>query len=476
MLFIAQIISAGLNFVFIMYISRYLGAESFGILNYALAFAYIFQVFAEFGLSTLTVREVARNKELTGKYLGNILVIKSLIIAIIICIITVIVYFAGYSEQTIRIIYILAFANFLYLFTAIFNSVFQAHEKMEYQSFGNIISGILMVIGAAIALTSGMGLFEIALIYLITNLSVFLYSTITYIYFFRLPRLEVDLKFWKATLRESFPYGLSGIFQTIYGQINMIILVMAGNAAVGWFSAASKICSVYILLPYVFNISLYPLMSRLYVTSNTAFQSVFEQYLKYMAILGMMIGIITMLFADRIILLIYDNSYANSIIVLQILIWWPVLIFFKIVFTQLLESSNAQAIVTKVTGICMVESIILNLLLIPVFSYTGAAIAVVLTELTALILYVIISSKIRCKLSMDNIFNLLKVMVASLLTGVFIILLYNIYILILLPLSLAFYALVLLFLRVFNREDIIILNDLTNRKTAETLSLPEANK
>jgi len=42
-----------------MYTARYLGAESFGILSFALAFTGILGVFADLGLCQLTVREIA---------------------------------------------------------------------------------------------------------------------------------------------------------------------------------------------------------------------------------------------------------------------------------------------------------------------------------------------------------------------------------------------------------------------------------
>ena len=78
-LLFAQIASYILGFFFIMYTARYLGAAGFGInpfrksvygkmlrLSFALAFTGIFGVFSDLGLSTLTVREVARDKSLAG--------------------------------------------------------------------------------------------------------------------------------------------------------------------------------------------------------------------------------------------------------------------------------------------------------------------------------------------------------------------------------------------------------------------------
>ena len=71
-LLISQIIGRVLSFFYIMYTARYLGAEGFGILSFALAFTGIFGVFADLGLSTLTIREVVRDKSSANKYIENV--------------------------------------------------------------------------------------------------------------------------------------------------------------------------------------------------------------------------------------------------------------------------------------------------------------------------------------------------------------------------------------------------------------------
>jgi len=76
----SQVVSYVIGFFFVMYTARYLGAEGFGILSFALAFTGIFGVFADLGLRQLTVREVARDKSLAGKYLGNIAAMKVILV------------------------------------------------------------------------------------------------------------------------------------------------------------------------------------------------------------------------------------------------------------------------------------------------------------------------------------------------------------------------------------------------------------
>ena len=68
-LLVSQIASYIIGFFYIMYTARYLGTAGFGILSFALAFTGIFGVFSDLGLSTLTVREVARDKSLASKNL-----------------------------------------------------------------------------------------------------------------------------------------------------------------------------------------------------------------------------------------------------------------------------------------------------------------------------------------------------------------------------------------------------------------------
>ena len=81
-LLVSDIISKALGFFYVMYTARYLGAEGFGVLSFALAFTGIFGVFTDLGLQQLTVREVARNRSLAGKYLGNIAVMKLILVII----------------------------------------------------------------------------------------------------------------------------------------------------------------------------------------------------------------------------------------------------------------------------------------------------------------------------------------------------------------------------------------------------------
>jgi Polysaccharide biosynthesis protein. len=127
----SQVVSYVFGFFYVMYTARYLGAEGFGVLSFALAFTGIFGVFSDLGVSTLTVREVARDKSLAGKYLGNIVVMKVILVAITFGLIALTINLLGYPEQTIKVVYLVALYIIFGAFSNIFNSIFQAYEKMN---------------------------------------------------------------------------------------------------------------------------------------------------------------------------------------------------------------------------------------------------------------------------------------------------------------------------------------------------------
>ena len=133
-LLVSQIASYILGFFYIMYTARYLGAAGFGILSFALAFTGIFGVFSDLGLSTLTVREVARDKSLASKYLGNIAVMKVILVIITFGLIALTINLLGYPEQTIKVVCLVALSIIFSAFSGMFYSIFQAYEKMEYIS------------------------------------------------------------------------------------------------------------------------------------------------------------------------------------------------------------------------------------------------------------------------------------------------------------------------------------------------------
>ena len=74
---VAEVVQKGVGFLIVVWLARHFGPATYGQWAFALSFVALFAVLADFGFSTLTVREVARDKLKTAQYINNIVIINN---------------------------------------------------------------------------------------------------------------------------------------------------------------------------------------------------------------------------------------------------------------------------------------------------------------------------------------------------------------------------------------------------------------
>ncbi len=421
LMFSSQVISYILLFFATIYTARYLGTEGFGILSLALAITGIYAIFADLGLNTFIVREVSKNTSISDKYLTNTFLMKIILALITFFITYLTVTIVNYSQEVSLAIYIILISMIFSSFTGILNSIFQAHEKMEYQSLSNILNGIIMFGIVLFAIYNNLGLLSFAIIYLISSIIILIYSFIVYLLKFHISKFEVDLKFWKPTITEAWPFGISGLFAMVFVWIDSFLLsIIIGNDSVGIYNAAYRLIMFLLFIPTILNMVMFPLMSKFFVSSENSLKKILRKYFKLMLIIAIPIGISTMILSDKIILLIFGSNYTGSIIALQILIWATVFIFLNSAYIQLLQSTNQQRSLMKIATVGMVVNILLNILLIPKFSYIGASAVTVLTEFIILVLVFYKVNYMGYDILIQELNDIIKVVFTSIVIGIFI--------------------------------------------------------
>jgi O-antigen/teichoic acid export membrane protein len=465
-LFAAQVVPFLLSLFYTVYLARYLGAEGYGIWSFALAFTGLFSICSDIGFYQLTVREVARDKSLTSKYLANVSAMRLILVTIVFGLIALTINLLGKPEQTIKVVYLVALGSFFGVFSSIFTSIFQAYERMEYQFLGGILSSILTFCAVMIVIKYGFSVVGFAFFSLLTSVVVsgFNYGILSWK--FRNPtsvwvplKMEIDWSFWKPTIKEALPFGLAMIFMTVFWHIDKVMIsLMKGDTVVGWYSAAYKMVLALLFIPNSFIAAIYPVMSKFYKTSQDSLRLSHEKSFKYLTMLGVPIGVGTTLLAKRLILLMFGTEYTNSIVALQILVWSSVFIFMSQPFGNLFNCLNRQSIVTKITGICVGLNVIMNLILIPKYSLIGASIATVLTEFTSLALSFIWSLNIGYSISKKEFASIMiRALFSSTLMGVFIVYFHNLTLSILVSLAVLMYLVVLYISKGIDKEDVSLL-------------------
>ena len=468
-LLVAQIISYILAFFYTIYTARYLGASNFGIISFALALGAILSIFTELGLSTLTVREVSRDNSLTNKYIGNTVILKIFLSIITLVLMIVIVTLLHYPSEIAVVIYYITLSFVIGAFTSIFYSIFQVYEKMEYQSIGQIINSIIMFSGILFIIFFQLSIVYFGLIYLIASIISLIYAVIVCIWKFLLPNIElkdktfkflksklvVDLTLWKFLIIEAIPLTISSVFLLVAFRVDTILLnIINGNEAVGLYNAAFGLMTALMFVPFVYVSAIFPLLSRLNVSSKELLKYSYEKSFKYLFLLGMPIAVGTTLLANPIILLIYKSGFTQSIIALQILIWSIPIIFVNYILGTAINSINKQRETVKTTFIAMLLNIVLNILLLPKYGLIVACLITVLTELICFILWFHIMNIHGYKIDILKI--IYKPVIASLIMG-FVINILHINIFITIIIAVIIYFILLYLLKTFSEDDISLI-------------------
>ncbi len=450
---LGEVITRILSLILIIYIARFLGDTGFGKYSFAFAFTSLFLVLVDPGINTVVIRDVAREKKMAGKYLGNIVILRSLLSLIAFFLIVVVVNLLDYPDETRLAVYIVGIYTIMTSFSQLTRSIFRAFEKMEYEALLNIVERIIFVSLGMVVLFMGYGLIEVVSVFLIAGAANIILSFFLTERKFAIPGFEMDLELWKYLIKEGLPFGVAFIFVTIYIKIDTVMLsIMEGDAVVGWYNAAYQIPMAATLVSAALMESVFPVFSNLYRSSKEALSFAYEKFFRILSIIVIPIVVGVTLLSEKIILILYGEGYKNSIIILQILIWFIIFEFLSYLLYITLASINKQRMNTISTGICASLNIILNFILIHQYSLMGAAIAKVITYIALFIINFYFISRYLCRISLFRAMN--KPIIAGIAMGLIIFILRDIDLFISVPVSGLFYIIFLYLIKGFSKEDI----------------------
>jgi len=370
---IANVASLLLYLSLSILIARKLGALEFGKWSFAHAFAYMFAITTQFGINLLIIRDVAANKNKLKDYFYNGLVIKSILAVFSFALIVVIINLLDYPTDTRLVVYIIGAAIIFDSFSRYFYSVFRAFERMEFEAFLFVLTALVVSVFGITLLFLGYSIIQIAFVVLIAHIINFLIGIYIVKKKFVKDHFQFSYEISKNIIKKSLPFFGVILLSRYLIEINEVMLsVMKGNKAVGFFSVSHKLI-IGLGLLFLFTDSLFPVMAKFYKTSKQALFLTYKKAFKYLYILVLPISVGTYMLADKIILIIYGNQYINSILTLKILAFY--FLFFSLIgiFNTLLMSIHKVGVLLKINAFAVVLLTISNHVFISKWSYNGLA-------------------------------------------------------------------------------------------------------
>ncbi len=364
-----------------IWIARYLGPNDFGVLNYALAYTALFMFFVKLGLDQIIVREVVKKPRLTNYLMGTAFVLK--LIGSIIAI--VLVYFSLYvieiDSLTKTVIFIIS-AGFILQSFDVIDYFYQAKVLSKYvviaRNSAFILSSLLKVY---------LILYKYSVVYFaIANIVDLAFSGLFLVIIYK--HTGHSIKKWRYSskkaielLRFSWPLALSMFLISIYMKIDQ---VMIGNMLdveeVGIYSVAVRLAEFWVFIPGILVSTLMPYFVNLRETNKKLYHYRLMQLYSLMFWMGVFVGVVTIIWGEDIIRLLFDEAYLGAYDALVFNIWNGIFISQAIARGIWMIGENLQIyrLYNNFFGVTL--NIILNLILIPKMGITGAAIATLFTQ------------------------------------------------------------------------------------------------
>lgn len=399
-------------------ITRYLGPQGFGEYTTILTYLGFFAVFADFGLTLVTVQLLSDKARDKAKILNNLFSFRLISVIIFLSLAPVIAIFLPYSAS-VKMGLIIAMGAFIFpALNQIIVGLFQQKLCMEKNAISETIGKLILLIGILVAEKLGYGLNGMLLA---TSLGAFISFVLHYLFSlkFSVIKLEWDLSLWKEVIIKFWPLAFTVVLNLIYLRADTLLLSFFRSAEeVGFYGAPYKIIDVLTSLPFMFAGLILPILSTAWLEHNKEyFYKVLQKSIDFMIMISWPIIIGTQFVSQEIMLLIAGSEFAASSIILQILILSLLAIFPGTIFAHAVIAIDKQKKMIPFYIITSITSLAAYIILIPKYSYFGAAGVTIYSELmiASFSAYCVIKYS-KFKFSYNK---LLKYLLASLIMGGF---------------------------------------------------------
>ncbi len=374
MVLAAQLASRLLALGSVIVIGRSLGSFAFGQMQTAVTYGAIVSVIADLGLSTLYLREGARQPQRLGRYLDNMLSLRLPLFAAAILVLSGALWLVGLHSLVIATAALLVSSGL----QLILRNSFYALQRVKFVVMETVPEALLLlglvVLGALHHLDASYFIWA----YVISYVAAALYfaATLAAIGAWQ-PRFRFEMGLIGPWLLMTLPLAVSYVFTTVYWQVDVPILQhFAPSTAtpqcpsglayceIGWYQLAYKPFQALLVVPFALRTAVFPILSIYQREAPRRLAIGAQKFYKVLLALGLPAGIGIVVLADQYTSLL--DLYPQAAPALRLLGITVVFMFVDNANAATLLAMDRQRTYAWIVGIGMVINIALNAALIPV--------------------------------------------------------------------------------------------------------------
>lgn len=376
------------------YITRVLGAEGFGIANFAFSFVENAILFCNLGITTIGVKTIAsckKNKEDLSKVFSTLVTIH-MCLTLLISLVYLSIVLCSNNLQEQKDLLLLGTSRVL-LNVFLVEWLYQGLQDFGYITKRSLAVKFIYVISIFVFVRSKQ---DYNIYFSLTLFQFLIIYAVNWIHSKKIVSFKLTLNGCKPYIKPILTWGITNIVLSLYTTFNVTYLgLICGNESVGYYVTAVKLYAIFLSVLSAYNTVLIPYLNEINAQGN-------ESRLKYMISLSfelvsfvsfpLMIFCIVM--APEIIEIIAGAGFERSIIPFQIIVIQVILVgYAQITEGQILLTFNKNKEVLIATIFSASFSVVILFLCAKRYAEIASALAVAIPHILECVLLFIFAKR-----------------------------------------------------------------------------------
>lgn len=379
-LFVGQGLSFVVQAASFIVLARLLGSSEYGLLAGAVALVTIVSQYGSMGSGQLFMRYVSADRNQSHRYWGNALLSVLLVGGILVALLWVIGPWL-ISRNSLRVLILLALSECIFVqITVCASMVFQTFERMRVSATLTLLTSVLRLVFAVsmLVIFGRAYAWQWALASLLISSIVAITAIWVVTRHYGLPALSLKLLVRRSG--EGFVFAMSGSTTSVYNDLDKVILSHYGMLqANGIYSMAYRVVNIGTMPILSLVGAAFPRFFQAGVNGTAAVLPMARTLLKRTLLLGAIVAAGMFVFAP-ILPHLAGDSYREAVSALRWLCLIPLFRCFSLSAGDALSGAGDQKFRLICQSTAAIGNGLLNLYLIPRYSWHGAAWASLLTD------------------------------------------------------------------------------------------------
>jgi len=406
---ISQIANVAFPLITMPYVSRIIGPEGYGILNYSTAFIGYFTLFILYSFDLSGTKIISRNigdKDFVNKAFSEILYSRC-ILYVISCLLFIISLFFG---KIFHKDYLVSLILFVGLLSSVFSPqfIYQSFQDLKLFSKINVARGFINMILIFIFIRTKHDYFYIPLFATIFNVTINIALLIHAKRKFSIRLIRQPyIRLFHLIFIDRFIFT-SNVLGAFRATTNTIILgFFVTTKEIGYFTTSINFLFVVVNVLFIpISTAIYPFISNAFSQSVEIGNDIIKKIVPIIFYFYFITSCCLLVFSPFLIMLIFGNKFNESIKILEIISFAPLTIgLCNLLGVQILLNYHFDKLYFRINLYCNVIGLILNFYLSKYFGYYGAAWNIIIVDIMIIILYFVFLRKLKISIINWKYFN-----------------------------------------------------------------------